>query len=102
LVPAGDPNPAIGHGDLESFFVTVNLTPDASTNLKPMFKVRHRLVGDTLARYHLAPWIFPASVYWESVDSGLVTAVEEDTGLIFSDGFETGTTDAWSAITPVL
>ncbi len=102
LVPAGDPNPAIGYGDLESFFVTVNLTPDASTNLKPMFKVRHRLVGDTLARYHLAPWIFPASVYWESVDSGLVTAVEEDTGLIFSDGFETGTTDAWSAIMPAL
>jgi len=94
-IPAGDPSGRVPALQSRTYFVTAELTPDASQQTPSSFRLVLRAASTTASD----PGGTPLSLE-DPVDapSGVLDVAVP--GLPFADGFESGDTSAWSTVVP--
>lgn len=92
-VPHGQANPPIEPSQSTDFFLVADSTGDAASATTPCVRTVIKAGGTvTPLRYDLYD-IDPRPAYYLDIDGGLICA----TASLFSDGFESGDTSAWSS-----
>ncbi len=91
-VPHSQVNPSIVSDGTESFFLVAEIEEGASSASPSCFRTEHKAGGTVTALSYELYDIDPKPALFFSVDGGLMCAVAD----LFSDGFESGNTSAWS------
>ncbi len=91
-VPQGPVNPGIFNTATETFFLAAEIEEGASSATPSCFRTEHKAGGTVTALSYEDYDINPKPALFFSVDGGLVCAQAD----LFSDGFESGDTSAWS------
>ncbi len=97
-IPHHGANPRVGYGDLQAFFIVLQMTPDASSHTPSTFQVKHGPGAMALVRYYDHPDHSLRGSPW-STATEVVTISGGETPL-FADGFESGNTSRWSSAVP--